>query len=79
MKAVKLYYICTPSGLHVPVATEIITKAQRMLAFKPTEFAAGLRDTFRAYQKERNAPEPNFDFEEALLGKFLPAKSVRTA
>jgi 2'-hydroxyisoflavone reductase len=64
----------------VPAITEIITKAQRMLAFKPTEFTTGLKETFRAYLKERNFPQPDYAFEDALLTKFShESKSVRTA
>lgn len=64
----------------MPAITEIITKAQRMLAFKPTEFAAGLKDSFRAYLKERIFPQPDYAFEDTLLTKFPHhAKSVRTA
>jgi nucleoside-diphosphate-sugar epimerase len=64
----------------VPAITEIITKAQRMLAFKPTEFTTALKDTFRAYLKERNFPPPDYAFEDALLTKFSrEIKSVRTA
>jgi len=53
----------------LPAITEIITKAQRMLAFKPTEFATGLKATYRAYAKD-HTPEPNFAFEEELLSRF---------
>jgi 2'-hydroxyisoflavone reductase len=54
----------------VPAITEIITKAQRMLAFKPTDFAAGLKTTYRAYLKKRRFPKPDFSFEDDLLSRF---------
>ena len=54
----------------VPAITEIITKAQRMLAYKPTDFAAGLRTTYRAYTKKRRFPKPDFSFEDELLNRF---------
>lgn len=62
----KLYF-----GAHydLPAITEIITKAQRMLAFKPTEFAAGLKVTYRAYLKDHTT-EPNFSFDDELLTMF---------
>jgi nucleoside-diphosphate-sugar epimerase len=64
----------------MPAITEIITKAQRMLAFKPTEFTTALKDTFRAYLKEHSFPPPDYAFEDALLAKFSrDIKSVRTA
>ena len=51
----------------VPAITEIITKAQRMLAFKPTEFGEGLKLTYRHYLKRRRFPKPDFTFEDGLL------------
>ncbi len=53
----------------LPAITQIITKAQRMLAFKPTDFIVGLKATHRAYCKE-HAAEPNFAFEDELLSRF---------
>lgn len=53
----------------LPAITEIITKAQRMLAFKPTEFATGLKVTYRAYLKDHTT-EPSFAFEDELLATF---------
>lgn len=64
----------------LPAITEIITKAQRMLAFKPTDFTTGLKESFRAYLKERNYPPPDYTFEDGLLRRFSEGtKSVRTA
>jgi nucleoside-diphosphate-sugar epimerase len=64
----------------LPAITEIITKAQRMLAFKPTDFTIGLKESFRAYVKERNYPAPDFTFEDGLLSRFSSGgKSVRSA
>jgi hypothetical protein len=57
----------------VPAITQIITKAQRMLAFKPTEFDAGLKLTYRAYLKKRTYPKPDFSFEDELLSAKLSA------
>ena len=77
MGASKLYF---GQYYDLPAITEIITKAQRMLAFKPTDFLTGLREAFRAYLKERNFPLPDYSFEDALLAKYSQAvKSVRTA
>jgi nucleoside-diphosphate-sugar epimerase len=56
----------------VPAITQIITKAQRMLGFKPTEFAAGLKLEYRAYVKKRRFPRPDFTFEDELLNRFSP-------
>jgi nucleoside-diphosphate-sugar epimerase len=63
----KLYF-----GYHydLPAITEVITKAQRMLAFRPTDFALGLKNTFKAYLKLRNFPKPDFSFEDEVLARF---------
>ena len=53
----------------VPAITQIITKAQRMLAFKPTDFAGGLRVTYRDYLRKRAFPKPDFTFEDSLLSR----------
>ncbi|MBV9405532.1 MAG: NAD-dependent epimerase/dehydratase family protein [Acidobacteriaceae bacterium] len=63
----KLYF---GSYYDVPAITQIVTKAQRMLAFKPTDFAAGLKTTYRAYLKKRGFPRPDFSFEDELLSRF---------
>src|SRR4051794_4928645 len=51
----------------LPAITEVVTKAQRMLAFKPTDFPCGLKAAFSEYQKKRRFPRPNFSFEDDLL------------
>ncbi len=54
----------------VPAITQIVTKAQRMLAFKPTDFIDGLKASYRAYLKKRGFPRPDFTFEDELLNRF---------
>ena len=54
----------------VPAITQIVTKAQRMLAFKPIDFEAGLKATYRCYLKQRDFPDPDFTFEDDLLARF---------
>jgi hypothetical protein len=41
-----------------------------MLTFKPTDFAVGLRTTYRDYVKRRRFPKPDFTFEDDLLARF---------
>jgi 2'-hydroxyisoflavone reductase len=60
----KLYF---GSYYDVPAITQIITKAQRMLSFKPTEFDVGLKLAYRAYLKKRTFPKPDFSFEDGLV------------
>ena len=64
----------------VPAITEIITKAQRMLAFKPTDFTTGLKATYKAYLRKRNYPRPDFAFEDELLSRFsAQIRNMRSA
>ncbi|MDQ2844476.1 MAG: NAD-dependent epimerase/dehydratase family protein [Acidobacteriota bacterium] len=54
----------------VPAITQIITKAQRMLTFKPTDLEDGFSITYRAYLNKRNFPKPDFTFENELLSQY---------
>jgi nucleoside-diphosphate-sugar epimerase len=64
----------------VPAITQIITKAQRMLSFKPVDFEEALRVTYKAYLRETHHPKPDYTFEDALINRFTGAgRSVRTA
>lgn len=54
----------------MPAITQIVTKAQRMLAFKPTDFEAGLKASYRCYLKQRNFSKPDYTFEDELLNRF---------
>jgi 2'-hydroxyisoflavone reductase len=65
----KLYF---GSHYDLPAITQIITKAQRMLSFKPVEFDVGLKVTYRAYLKKRGHPKPDYTFEDELLSRFSP-------
>lgn len=53
----------------VPPITQVVTKAQRVLAFKPTDFARGLKETYRGYLRNHNRKRPDYAFEEALLAR----------
>jgi nucleoside-diphosphate-sugar epimerase len=73
----KLYF---GSYYDLPAITQIITKAQRMLAFKPVEFDAGLKICFRAYLKKRGHPKPDYSFEDEVLSRFsTTAHTMRSA
>jgi 2'-hydroxyisoflavone reductase len=65
----KLYF---GSYYDLPAITQIITKAQRMLSFKPVEFDVGLKATYRAYLKKRGHPKADYSFEDELLSRFSP-------
>jgi nucleoside-diphosphate-sugar epimerase len=53
----------------VPPITQVITKAQRVLGFKPTEFARGLKETYRDYLRNHHRRHPDYAFEDALLAR----------
>jgi 2'-hydroxyisoflavone reductase len=63
--------------LDMPPITQVTAKAQRVLKFKPTEFATGLKETYRWYLRHNGFPKPDYSFEDALLANapvLLPAK-----
>jgi nucleoside-diphosphate-sugar epimerase len=62
----KLYY-----GMYydLPPITQVVTKAQRMLDFHPTDFHAGLKETYRWYLKHHEKNTHNYAFEDALLAE----------
>ena len=57
--------------LDVPPITQVTAKAQRVLKFKPTDFLAGLKETYRWYQRHGQNYSGNgkaeYAFEDALL------------
>ena len=60
----------------LPPITMLVTKAQRVLKFKPTDFATGLKETYKFYKTHNHFPAPNFAFEDSLLTK-LAAPTAR--
>jgi nucleoside-diphosphate-sugar epimerase len=67
------------SYFDVPAITQIVTKAQRMLGFKPIDFLVGLKTTYRAYLKKRGFPRPDFSFEDELLSRSSQIHAPRSA
>ncbi len=59
--------------LDMPAITQVITKAQRMLAFRPTDMQTGLKLTYKWYLKKRAFPKPDFAFEDELLERSSKA------
>jgi 2'-hydroxyisoflavone reductase len=51
----------------MPPITLVTAKAQRVLKFKPMEFGAGLKETYRWYLRHNGAGKPDYTFEDALL------------
>lgn len=59
--------------LDVPPVTMITAKAQRVLKFKPTDFATGLKETYRWYLRHNSFPEQDYDFEDSLMSRIAVA------
>ncbi len=55
--------------LDVPPITMITAKAQRVLKFKPTDFATGLKETYRWYLRHNPFPEQDYEFEDRLMSR----------
>ena len=51
----------------LPPITQVITKAQRVLGFKPTQFIDGLRETYRWYLRHHHKNSHDYSFEDRLL------------
>lgn len=51
----------------LPPVTMVISKAQRVLRFKPTPFLDGLKETYRWYLRHHTKPHIDYAFEDALL------------
>jgi 2'-hydroxyisoflavone reductase len=59
----------------MPPITQVITKAQRMLDFHPTDFLAGLKETYRWYLRHHVNDTSNYAFEDKLL-KIAVAENI---
>lgn len=53
----------------MPAITQVISKAQRVLRFKPTPFSEGLKETYRWYLRNRKQNGADFAFEDQLLAR----------
>jgi nucleoside-diphosphate-sugar epimerase len=61
----------------MPPITQVTAKAQRVLKFKPLDFATGLKETYKWHLRHNGFPKPDFGFEDALLANapvLAPAK-----
>lgn len=62
----KLYF-----GMYydLPPITMMIAKAQRVLKFKPTDFGAGLKESFKVWKASGQNMAPDYTFEEQLWAR----------
>jgi nucleoside-diphosphate-sugar epimerase len=51
----------------LPPITQVITKAQRVLKFKPVDFHEGLKETYRWYLRHHEKNTSNYAFEDKLI------------
>jgi 2'-hydroxyisoflavone reductase len=51
----------------LPAITMVVNKAQRVLKFKPVEFAQGLKETYRWYSRNGYFPKPDYTFEDDVM------------
>ena len=56
----------------LPPITQIVAKAQRVLQFKPVDFAKGLRETYQWWTHAHPFPKPDYTFEDEMLAKAPP-------
>lgn len=62
----------------LPAITQVISKAQRVLKFRPTDFEAGLKETYRWYLRRPKHPPIDYSFEDALIaGERMLVEAAR--
>ncbi len=68
----KLYF-----GMYfdLPPITMMIAKAQRVLKLKPTDFAVGLKETYKWWKGHGQNPNPDYTFEEQLWARARMGES----
>ncbi len=61
----------------IPAITQVVSKAQRMLKFKPVDFMSGLQETYRWYLRNHKKGRIDYSFEEELMSMpSMPAVLV---
>jgi nucleoside-diphosphate-sugar epimerase len=57
----------------LPPITQVVSKAQRVLGFRPTDFSVGLKETYRWYLRHHNHRPADYSFEDRLLAMATAA------
>ena len=60
----------------LPPITQVVSKAQRVLGFQPTELAQGLTETYRWYLRHDHHAPQDFSFEDRLLEMASAAAAI---
>jgi len=55
----------------VPPITMVVTKAQRVLHSRPTDFLTGLKETYRWYLRHHTRPATDYAYEDSLMTSAL--------
>lgn len=66
----KLYF---GTYFDIPPITMIVAKAQRVLGFKATPFAEGLKESYRWYVRHHQRAHSDYSFEDSLLERIRVA------
>jgi nucleoside-diphosphate-sugar epimerase len=69
----KLYF---GEYLDMPPITQVVAKAQRVLGFRPTDFAKGLKETYRWYLRHRDRSPRDYAFEDRLLDSVAAVQAA---
>ncbi len=59
----------------LPPITQVVSKGQRVLGFRPTEFPVGLKETYRWYLRHHNHQPTDYSFEDRLLAMATAASA----
>lgn len=60
----------------LPPITQVVSKAQRVLGFRPTDFSTALKQTYRWYLRHHNHRPADYSFEDRILGMAASAAAV---
>jgi nucleoside-diphosphate-sugar epimerase len=60
----------------LPPITQVVSKAQRVLGLKPTDFAQGLAETYRWHQRHHDHPGIDYSFEDRLMCLYAMAAAT---
>jgi hypothetical protein len=57
----------------LPPITQVVSKAQRVLGLKPTDFEQGLTETYRWHQRHHDHASIDYSFEDRLMCMYALA------
>jgi nucleoside-diphosphate-sugar epimerase len=60
----------------LPPITQVVSKAQRVLGLKPTDFEVGLAETYRWHQRHHDHADIDYSFEDRLMGMYAMAAAT---